>query len=163
MDIRQAIRATLSQSDAIVGSYLGGLSDADLLVRALPGTNHIAWQLGHLINSERYLVNAAVPGSIEPLPEGFDQRHKTPTAQSDDPAAFFTKDEYLALAAQVRAGTLRVTDQLEAERFDQPTVERVPPMVNTVGETLLFISAHWLMHAGQWALVRRKLGHAPLY
>ena len=39
------------------------LSDADLLVRPAPSANHIAWQLGHLIASERNLVEAAAPGS----------------------------------------------------------------------------------------------------
>ncbi len=33
-------------------TYLGDLTDADIMVRAIPDTNHIAWQLGHLIQSE---------------------------------------------------------------------------------------------------------------
>ena len=59
MDVRAAITAALSQSDIVVNVYLEDLKPDELLVRPAPKANHIAWQLGHLIASERYLVIAA--------------------------------------------------------------------------------------------------------
>ncbi|MFM8221811.1 MAG: DinB family protein, partial [Planctomycetaceae bacterium] len=49
MNARDAIKLNLNMSDMIVRSYLSDLSDSDLLIRPVAGTNHIAWQLGHLI------------------------------------------------------------------------------------------------------------------
>jgi hypothetical protein len=162
MDVKQAIRTSLAQADMVVNSYLADLEPEELFVRPLPGANHIAWQLGHLISSERLLIDRVAPGKLEPLPPDFAQAHKKDTAASDDPSQFRTKDEYLLLAGQVRGGTLRIVEEMAAADFDRP-VEKMPPVVKTVGDMFFFVSMHWLMHAGQWAVVRRKLGRPPLF
>src|SRR5262245_29260026 len=97
MDIKQAIASNFSASDMIVNGYLADLAPEELLVRPVPGANHIAWQLGHLIGAERSLVDRAVPGKMSELPAGFVQRHKKDTAASDNPSDFLSKDEYLRL------------------------------------------------------------------
>lgn len=162
MDIKQAIRASLGQADFLVNGYLEDITPAELLARPCEGGNHIAWQLGHLIAAERYLVEQAVPGKMPALPEGFAERHKKDTAASDDPAAFLKKEEYVALAKQIRAATLQIANDLPAADFDKP-VTKVPPFVKTVGELFLFLGPHWIMHAGQWAVIRRVLGRPPLF
>lgn len=162
MDIKQLILSNLSQSDFVVSSYLADLSPDELLERPVPGANHIAWQLGHLISSERHLVNQAVPDRMPPLPAGFAERHTKQTAGGDDPAAFLSKQEYLAVAGQVRAAALSLLEGLQPSDFDRP-VTKVPPFAKTVGDTFLLVGNHWLMHAGQWAVVRRKRGRAPLF
>ena len=162
MDIKQAIVTSLTQGDFVVNAYLADLTSPDLLVRALPGSNHIAWQLGHLISAERNLVNRVAPDVLEPLSPEFEARHKKETAGIDDAAAFYSKEEYDRLAKQVRAGTLKVVAEADPALFDQP-VAKMPPMVKTVGDLFLFINMHWLMHTGQWVMVRRKLGRPPLF
>jgi hypothetical protein len=162
LDIKQAIKANLASADFIVNGYLADLTPAEMLARPVPGANHIAWQVGHLIASERYLADKAAPGKAPALPEGFAERHKKDTAGNDRPEDFLSKDEYLKVWKDVRNGTLAVVDSLSAGDFDQP-VTGVPPMLKTVGETLLFVATHWVMHAGQWAVTRRKLGRAPLF
>jgi uncharacterized damage-inducible protein DinB len=141
---------------------LADLTDAELLARPCPGGNHIAWQLGHLISSERYLVEQAAPGKMPALPDGFAEKHKRDTAAVDDANAFLTKEQYLALARQTREGTLRLVAELPAAEFEKP-VTKVPPFIKTAGELLLFVGPHWIMHAGQWAVIRRTLGRAPLF
>ncbi len=162
MDTKQAILTTLAQTDFIVERYLADLSQQELLTRAVPNSNHIAWQLGHLISSERHLVDKAVPGRMDTLPEGFAEKHKKEASGSDDPKAFLSKDEYQRLAKQVRAGTLRIVESLSPTDLDR-AVTGVPPFCKTVGDTLLFIGSHWMMHAGQWAIIRRKLGRPALF
>jgi hypothetical protein len=162
MDLKQAIRASLTQADFIVNGYLADLTDAELLARPCSGGNHIAWQLGHLIGSERHLVEQAVSGKMPALPEGFAARHNKEAAANDEPAAFLKKEEYLALARQFRAATLAVVGDLPDAAFDQP-VSKVPPFIKTAGELFLFLGPHWIMHAGQWAVIRRTLGRAPLF
>jgi len=41
--------SSIELSHMITQAYLGDFTDADLLVRSVPGSNHAAWQLGHTI------------------------------------------------------------------------------------------------------------------
>ena len=63
MNAKDAIRDTLSLSHMVLTKYLDDLTDADLMRRPGPGCNHIAWQLGHLISSECWLLNVIRPRS----------------------------------------------------------------------------------------------------
>jgi hypothetical protein len=45
-----------------------------MLTRPVPGANHPAWQLGHLIVAETNAVNLVKPGAMPELPAGFGDR-----------------------------------------------------------------------------------------
>jgi hypothetical protein len=162
MDTRQAIITGFAQADGIVNAYLADLSPVEMLVRPVPGINHVAWQLGHLIASERYLMDKVAPGQMPALPAGFVERHAKDMATSDKVEGFLSKEEYLRIGREVRGNVLKILQGLTPEGFDRP-VQGVPPFVKTAGETLLFMSGHWMMHVGQWAVVRRKVGRPPLF
>jgi hypothetical protein len=163
MDFKDAIRSSFNMADFMVQGYLADITPQELLMRPAADANHIAWQLGHLIASERHLVEAAVPGSMPPLPAGFVERHTKDFATSDNPADFLSKDDYLRLAAEMRAGTLKVLDQLNEADFDKPVTGRVPPFVKRVGDCFTTVGSHWIMHAGQWVVLRRKLGRPRMF
>lgn len=163
MNARDAVKAAFDTPTMVVGAYLGDLSDADLLVRPVDGTNHIAWQLGHLINSERHMIEKVCPNSMPALPEGFAEKHTTDTAALDDPASFYTKGEYLQFMNEQRAGTLAALDKLSDDDLGQPAPESLQRIGATVAGIFLMQPIHWTMHAGQWAVVRRKLGHPALF
>jgi hypothetical protein len=163
MDSRQALKCGIAGGQQIVEYYLGDLTDAELLVRAVPGSNHIAWQLGHLIASENDMIEALRPKSMPPLPAGFREKHEKQSATSDDPKAFLSKAEYLDLLKKQRAGTLAVLDSLSDAELSQPAPEAMRAYLQTVAEVFAMQGTHWVMHAGQWALIRRKLGRPPLF
>jgi len=127
------------------------------------GANHIAWQLGHLIASERKMVEAVCPGCSPPLPAGFEEKHSKTTAASDDPKAFYKKDEYLKFYDQVRAGTIKALDTVKEADFDKPAPESMREYCATLANVFLMQPEHWMMHAGQWVILRRKLGRPPLF
>jgi hypothetical protein len=158
MDFAETVRSVLTASDFIVQSYLGDITDAEMFERPTPDANHIAWQLGHLINAEARLVAAAAPSFAFQLPEGFAERHAAAMATSDNPTDFLKKDEYLQLAREVRLYTLRALETVSAQDADKPVTGRVPPFVTRVGDAFALIGAHWIGHGGQWAVLRRKLG-----
>jgi hypothetical protein len=163
MSTTELIKAVLAPSDYVVKAYLEDLSDADLLIRPVPGANHIAWQLGHLIAAEHELVEMACPGQMPPLPAGFAEKHTTETAKLDDPKAFLTKAEYLKQYAAQRAGTLALLDKQSEAELAAPAPEKIRMFAATVGALFANQAGHWMMHAGQWAIVRRKLGRPPLF
>jgi DinB superfamily len=163
MNARDAIKLNLNSANMISQSYLSDLSDADLLVRAVPGSNHIAWQLGHLLVAEREMLEAAFPGSMPALPAGFVEKYTTDTSKLDSASAFHTKGEYLKIAEELRSATLKVLDKISDADLDKPGPEKFKDWLKSIGELISMQGSHWLMHAGQWALVRRKLGKKPLF
>lgn len=155
MNAKDVLKAAMGMNHKIVSDYLGDLSDADLLVRPVPGANHIAWQLGHLIASECHLLKEC-GGTPPELPAGFAEKHAKDTATSDQ--GFLTKAEYLGLFQQVRGAALkRLADMPEAD-LDKPSTGSMAKMFPTVGHLFVLVANHELMHAGQLAVVRRKLG-----
>jgi hypothetical protein len=159
MNAKDSIKFLLESNQNMIGMYLSDLSDADLLVRPTPAANHIAWQLGHLIIAEVNFFLPKVPGAKPaPLPAGFAEQHSKDTINSD--SGFMTKDEYLKLFNSVRAATLATVDQLSDADLDKDSGWQ---MASTVGKVLLFIASHDMMHAGQFTVVRRKLGKPVLF
>jgi hypothetical protein len=163
MDIKQAVMTNLNTADFIVEGYLADLKQEELLVRPCTGINPIAWQLGHLINSEWNLVNAAAPGKLDPLPAGFSDTYGRGKKAGDNASDYLSKDEYLKIKRALRANVLRVLEAVPAADFDADAPQGLPPMMKKKGDIWLFLGAHWLMHAGQWAVTRRSIGRPPLF
>lgn len=162
MNTKDAIRSSMNISDMVLKTYLSDLSDADLMTRPGEGCNHLAWQLGHLINSEVMLLKGLSPQGGANLPQGFAEAHSKEMAGHDDPKAFRTREEYLALYDEVRAATREALEQFPDADLDRPGPEHFRKMFPTQGDIFTLIAVHPLMHAGQFAVVRRKLGKPVL-
>ena len=163
MNFQGVIKCAFNVADLVWQSYVGDLSDDDLMVRPVPGANHIKWQLGHLIASEAAFNSLIAGDNAVPLPAGFKEKYTTETASNDDPTAFHSKDELLKLAAQQRAVTLAGIAVISEADLDRPTPEHMQSYCATIGDLVMLIPVHWTMHSGQWAVIRRKLGRAPLF
>ena len=164
MNAKDAIQTSLHATKGMLSMYLADFSDADLLVRPVPGANHTAWQLGHLIAAEVQLVGKNVPRATYPeLPKGFAEQHDKKTATIDTPTAFLGKSAYLNLFGMVRESTLANTARLTDSDFDIPVTGDMAKYAPTLGALLLLVSNHTLMHAGQFTVVRRKLGKPILF
>jgi hypothetical protein len=161
---KDAIKYALQSTHGMVGMYLSDLSDADLLVRPVPGANHIAWQLGHLIVSEPHLMAAYLPGvKWPPLPAGFAEKHTKETARLDAADQFYKKNEYLSLYGQVREATIGGLEKLADADLDRPTTGDMAKFAPNVGAFFLLNANHTMMHLGQFTALRRKLGKPVLF
>lgn len=163
MSIATQIKTELNLPTFVVQGYLQDLTDDHLMIRPHEKANHIAWQLGHLVTSEHNLNNMVCPDSMPALPEGFAEQHAKETASSDDKSAFRTKDEYLRAMDEQRAGTLALLDRLSDEELEKPAPQDIQKFGATVGAVIAGQSAHWMMHAGQWVIVRRQLGKEAIF
>jgi len=157
MNAKYVIRNNLEMSEFIVNSYLGDLDDADLMIRPVEGMNHIAWQIGHLVTSERMFIEGLKPGSCPPLPAGFAELYTKEGSNVDDRSKFRSKAEYLDLWKAQREATRAVLDGIPESTLDEPGPEKFREFAPTVGSILSMIGTHTLMHVGQWVGVRRKL------
>ena len=57
MNAQDAIKLSIDTGEMMTMAYIGDLSDADLLIRPVPGCNHINWQIGHLIVAEHGILS----------------------------------------------------------------------------------------------------------
>lgn len=158
-----AIKTALEATGHLFTNPLNDLSDADLLVRPVPGANHIAWQIGHIITSEIGLVTSQIPDAKFPeLPAGFQDTHGMKQTGADS-GAFLTKAEYVDLFNKTRAATIAAVEKLTDADLDKPTSGNMAAMAPTLGAWLLLVSNHTLMHGSQFSVVRRKLGKPVLF
>jgi len=164
MNAKDVLKSALSSTQFSLEWYLSDLSDADLLVRPAPGANHIAWQVGHLISAEPFLMRTELPDAVYPaLPAGFTEQHSNDTAAMDPPKGFLKRDEYLALSKQMRNATYQVLEKLTDADLERPCTGRMAKFCPQLANLIILISNHTLMHAGQFTVVRRKLGKPVLF
>lgn len=158
MNSIDVIKSNVQMADMICGSYLGDLSDADLMKRPHPKCNHINWQIGHLVVSDHSLFSQGLGEGMPDLPEGLAEKYSRETVGNDDPTAFVTKEELLAVHKTQRDALMAKLDTLNEADLDKPTPEAMQSFAPTVGVVLSMMASHWLMHAGQWVIIRRECG-----
>jgi hypothetical protein len=159
---KNLLRQSIEMGHFVSRAYVEDLTDAELLLRSVPGSNHIAWQLGHMIGSVRVFI-AALGRDAPILPDDFEAAHNREAAASDDRAKFAAKAQYLALMDQMKAASLAAVEATPESDLDAPGPESMREYAPTVGAVLMLLGTHWLMHAGQFVPIRRKLGKPPLF
>lgn len=162
MDAKDAMNASADLSLFVLNQYISDLSDAELMMRPGPGCNHLAWQLGHLINSNASLLESVCPGKAPALPEGFAERHSKANCDSDDASQFATKDQYVELLGKVHEAVRSALAELSEGDLQGPSPEQFRKMFPTVADMFTLMGAHPLMHAGQFVVVRRAAGKPVL-
>jgi uncharacterized damage-inducible protein DinB len=158
MRAHDVIIQMLDTARFVTTTYLRDLSDEELLVRPVPGAHHIAWQLGHLLHSECTMIEGVRAGVAPQLPPRFAEHHSKEAANDNASEQFLSKEGYLALMMRVREATRSLLTQFSEEQFDAPGPEAMRSYAPTIGSIFLMIGSHEIMHSGQIAVLRRKLG-----
>jgi hypothetical protein len=159
---KEIIRSQFQFADMLIQAYIDDLNDTDLFVRSVPGSNHIAWQMGHLINSAKHILEG-IGHETAPLPPGFAEAHAKETAAIDDPAKFSTKAEYLRLYGVMQKVALDALEKTPDAELDKPGPEPMREYAPTVAAVFMLLGNHPAMHAGQFVPIRRKLGKPALF
>jgi uncharacterized damage-inducible protein DinB len=155
MGPKDIIAKSMDTSDFIMNKYLADLSDADLLIVPVEGMNSIAVQLGHLIASERNMVESVSPGLSPELPAGFADNHSLKGEVKDRKLA--TKDEYLKLWSAQRTATKKALASVSDADLTDTRGGKLPQFAPTVADILNMVAIHALGHFGQFVAVRRQL------
>ncbi len=157
MKFAQSASELLGTSRFVMTQYLRGLTDQDILVRPVEGAHHAAWQLGHLVVSERRMVDGVRSGAGIELPAGFEAAHEKDPSYSRD-AGFSSLGEYVTLMTQQRQRTLELLRDVPEADLSLPAPEFMRAYAPTTASVFLSVASHELMHAGQIAVIRRRLG-----
>lgn len=147
----------------ILKMTLADFTDEEMLARPVPGANHAAWQLSHLIGAAAHMVNSVAPGVIPDAAVKMNQTYTGQTANNDDPAFYKPKTELLDLFSQSHDALTQWARTLTTEDLNQPTPGRMADFAPTVGHLVLMTIGHVMMHVGQFQVIRRKLGKPLLF
>jgi hypothetical protein len=160
MKVHEPIRFGIDTTSQMVDQMVEDLTDKELLHRPHPACNHLNWQLGHLIVAEHGLIEKEMPGAMPPLPAGFAEKYGMDKTGVDDPKALATKAELVSTMKEQRAGLLKAFEKASDDDLGRKTEGWTP---NVGALFLAAASSHWLMHLGQWSVIRRQLGRKPLF
>ncbi len=69
-----------------------------------------------------------------------------------------TKAQYLEWYKKSRDNLVKTIDKASDKDLEAPVQGRLSQMFPTVGHILMLMANHPMMHAGQFVVVRRKLG-----
>lgn len=156
MSFHATAQELLATSRFIMSTYLSDMTDEDILVCPVDGAHHAAWQLGHLISNERRMVEGVRPGAGISLPSSFETAHGKEVAV-DSRTGFYGVSEYREMLTNQRAKTLELLVSLSDAELAQPAPEFMRAYARYVSSVFLSVASHETMHAGQIAVVRRRL------
>lgn len=160
MDIRDALKNNYQTSQMVCAAYLADLTDEESMKRPHVDCNHVNWQVGHIIASEHGMASACAEGALPALPEGFADKYTKETAASDDASAFVPHSQLMEIAKSQSEAVLKMIDGISDADFDNPAPEHMQSYASNIGAVVNMLGSHWMMHAGQWVVVRRELGRA---
>ncbi|MBX9680707.1 MAG: DinB family protein [Gemmataceae bacterium] len=156
---QEVLKKSLASTQWLLGGYLADLADADLQIVPVPGMNTIAWQLGHLIASEKALVSSNLPhAQFPPLPPVVERLAKGNSAKEYPQGGDLPKSQLLDLFNKVRSATIAAVEAASDTDLEKATVGPLAPIAPKVVDLLLVVSNHTMMHGGQFTAARRALG-----
>jgi hypothetical protein len=164
MNGKETMKTALASTQQLMNWYVSDLSDDEIFQRPIPQANHIAWQVGHIIVGEMHLVKGeGFTASYPTLPPGFMEKYTNETSKKDGKENFHGKAELMDLFNKTRAATIALVDTLSDADFDKPSQGTLAKFAPRRGDFFLLLSNHILMHAGQFSVLRRKLGKPVLF
>ncbi len=135
-------------------------------VMPLPGTTHVAWQVGHLAMAQYRMClerwRGERPEDESLISTAFRTLFFIGSVPDPDPAKYPPVTDIRAVFDRVYDHASAVMPGYEEAEFDRPplTPHR---LCKSRGECLFWASAHEMLHAGQIGLLRRLLGHKPVW
>jgi hypothetical protein len=145
---------------------LDAVSPDDWFKMSHEGVTHIAWQVGHLAFAEYRLallrVRGARPEDSALLPTEFLRLFGAESAPDPDAGKYPRPPEIRAVLDRVHEQVLRDVPAVPDADLEAP-IEPPHPIAKTKREALKWCAAHEMVHAGQIGLLRRLIGHRPLW
>ena len=163
MNPMNLLAEVLERNCHLIEMTLADFTDADLLVRPVAGANHALWQLGHLVTSTAYFASLVSGVKVPEVPQGWVEKFGKQGQVIDDSKAFPAKGELLAALKGVVDAMAAGVRNLKPEDLGKPMPDSVKGFAPTMGHLVGMVAPHWMMHVGQFQVIRRKLGKPILF
>ena len=125
------------------------------------GSNHALWFVGHMANTDNFLLSLVSPASAVPL-EGFNAQFGMGSQPTSQPGEYPPAEKVLSTMRERRTKLLEVLAGLSDEELAQKTPEGAPEFLPDFASVFELAIWHEGLHSGQLSVTRRALGHKPL-
>jgi hypothetical protein len=160
------IRTQIAVARGYTDRLLASIDPNDWFRMPTEGVSHVAWQVGHLAFAQYRLaldrIRGPRPGDAALIPEVFLTVFARDSVPDPDPAKYPPAAEIRAVFDRVHRQVLQELEHLPESELNQPLV-KPHAVAKTKREILSWCSHHEALHAGQIGLLRRLLGHKPLW
>jgi uncharacterized damage-inducible protein DinB len=147
-------------------SRLKQLPESDWYRMPASGVTHIAWQVGHMAMAQYRLalerLRGRTPEDAELISDDFLRRFGRESVPEVNLATALPPAEIRAVFDAVYPKVLGELAVFPEHDLDSPVL-KPHPLVKTKIWSLLYCAQHEMLHAGQIGLLRRELGHAPIW
>lgn len=130
------------------------------------GVSHITWQVGHLAMAQYRLALERIRGRHAEdealISETFLVAFGRDSTPHSDPACYSSLDDIRAVFDRVHERLLSELPGLDAAELAAPPAKS-HSLCATKLDVLMWCGQHEMLHAGQIGLLRRQLGHPPLW
>jgi hypothetical protein len=130
------------------------------------GVSHVGWQVGHIAFAEYRLalwrMRGLLPEDDALLSQEFRRLFGADSVPDPDPAKYPHPAEVRAMLDRIHVEVLKELPKLSEADLDQH-VPHPHPYAKTKLLALLWCAHHEMLHAGQIGLLRRLLGHPPMW
>ena len=145
---------------------LEGTPAADWFRQPAGGVSLIGWQVGHIAFAEYRLtlfrIRGPKPEDAALVSEEFLRQFGANSVPVAEPAKYPPPTEIRKVLDRVHEQSLRELAGLDDAELDQQ-LSYPHPYAKTKLSSLLWCGHHEMVHAGQIGLLRRQLGHTPLW
>ena len=147
-------------------SRLKHVPESDWYRVSAGGVTHIAWQVGHIAMAQYRLalerLRGRTPEDEALISDDFLRRFGRESVPETSPANALPPAAIRAVFDAVYRKALGELSVFPESDLDSPVL-KPHPLVKTKIWSLLYCAQHEMLHAGQIGLVRRELGHPPLW
>ncbi|MGQ0637071.1 MAG: DinB family protein [Planctomycetaceae bacterium] len=145
---------------------LDNVDESDWFRMPVAPVTHLAWQLGHLAIAQYRLclerIRGARPDDATLIPAGFAGKFGKDSVPVADPANYPSVAEIRGIFDRVHQQALReLAGFPESDWFAPPVLPHM--LFDRKIDSLYWCARHEMMHSGQIGLLRRLLGHKPLW
>jgi hypothetical protein len=131
------------------------------------GVSHVAWQVGHLAMAGYRMalerVRGRQPDDAELIGNDFLTLFGRESVPLADANAYPSAEQIRRVFDRVHERILIELPQQDEAILDQPPPGRPHSLAKTRRECIAWCAQHELVHAGQIGLIRRQLGHPPVW
>lgn len=130
--------------------------------QVVAGTNHALWFAGHMAACDNWLIGSIAPEQAKPMDDWY-KLFGTGSQPTSDPHDYPPPAEVVEAMRERRAELIKLLQSLSEERMAAPAPETLTDWCPDIGSIFEGAIWHEALHAGQVTVIRRALGHEPLF
>lgn len=157
-DAKEVLLGQFAMSDMLIGKMTADLSDDDYFKIPVPGTNHVAWLIGHIATSEDSM-SSAICGTTATTDEATQNLFKGGSKCVGDAAVYPARSQIDAMYRESRTNMVEKLKAFDAAKWNDPSPEGWDKnFFPTLGVIWTIMGTHPFWHIGHLTVCRAALG-----